>query len=771
MLPSKVDKPKKKRNRKCSVCVECRKKKIRCDRAQPCLNCVKAGLECLYVAPEGKEMLQPMLPTPKSVADETELTAQIKSLKKEVERLQAKNDQANSILDVKLSSIKKTTVLGTPESLIFHGPSSHFAPFFGQFTKYPLEIFMTKIYYETIIRESRQWLKTHDRTGNQLHKLYSGPVFTEEQLVEQINNIILPNVPAIQERLLYVQTDLNPLLYHAFMPMSMVLREFVTFFPESSTRFVPPRENYKYGYLALIVWLTYLAIIFTRYNSVKDRFLYKLTCDTQDLVDLGFTLIRHSNIMQNRTQVLLLVIVVIHSTLFDYNSTEIDIHGTLHGTTAYPVFQLLLNMCFQMGMHRDLNGSKDRVYVMRMPQETRNNSMSHWQCKSFWNYMQLMDATYSQSLGTPLLIDYNYCDGLSPLLFSLRHDQKWLDGLNLLRHNCKVMNSVHDISINEAVSMVDALIDYCKQNPIEAFQVNPSSSDINGGLAFMFHCKLIMLQSIQSICASLGFAIDAILQKPMAESQQEELMRVGRRVCELMIISGMTAIYHIKECFEGKTMFHMEPDGTLVIFFRSAFANCLESTLRLWSIVVISHLCNKTNFANDNPLFTDQPYPDRFLCPVEPWEGDITVALLEKALYGPTNVLSHSLVTTFINPEKVESFLPPLYNMVVKHRTLRESLDTFILLKLIIISIILMSNFDENLDAIRHGTFTADMLVSSTKEKMERFSKDVLDEKLQLNVADDDVQEMIASLFDTDVTPDAFSYELTNDPFNDLFTM
>lgn len=39
------------RNRIISSCLECRRRKLKCDRGQPCVNCVKGSRQCHFIAP------------------------------------------------------------------------------------------------------------------------------------------------------------------------------------------------------------------------------------------------------------------------------------------------------------------------------------------------------------------------------------------------------------------------------------------------------------------------------------------------------------------------------------------------------------------------------------------------------------------------------------------------------------------------------------------------------------------------------------------------
>lgn len=39
------------RNRMITSCLECRRRKLKCDKSHPCINCVKANRDCLFLAP------------------------------------------------------------------------------------------------------------------------------------------------------------------------------------------------------------------------------------------------------------------------------------------------------------------------------------------------------------------------------------------------------------------------------------------------------------------------------------------------------------------------------------------------------------------------------------------------------------------------------------------------------------------------------------------------------------------------------------------------
>ena len=87
------------RNRIISSCLECRRRKLRCDRGQPCTNCVKASRQCHFISPSFDAAAQARL-------------AEVKEKMGILERsLEEDIAQRNRIQIGSLSSKKSDTVL------------------------------------------------------------------------------------------------------------------------------------------------------------------------------------------------------------------------------------------------------------------------------------------------------------------------------------------------------------------------------------------------------------------------------------------------------------------------------------------------------------------------------------------------------------------------------------------------------------------------------------------------------------------------------------
>ncbi|KAM7209103.1 hypothetical protein V8F20_000712 [Naviculisporaceae sp. PSN 640] len=80
-------KPIRRRMRMITSCLECRRRKLKCNKSQPCTNCVKFSRECLYLGPKLDEASQLRL---------TEIKEKVGSLERQLERDVAKGSTSSS---------------------------------------------------------------------------------------------------------------------------------------------------------------------------------------------------------------------------------------------------------------------------------------------------------------------------------------------------------------------------------------------------------------------------------------------------------------------------------------------------------------------------------------------------------------------------------------------------------------------------------------------------------------------------------------------------
>ncbi|KAH7376038.1 fungal-specific transcription factor domain-containing protein [Plectosphaerella cucumerina] len=77
--------PIRRRMRLITSCLECRRRKLKCDKSQPCTNCVRFGRECLYLGPALDQASQVRL---------TEMKEKVGSLERQLERDVARSGKA-----------------------------------------------------------------------------------------------------------------------------------------------------------------------------------------------------------------------------------------------------------------------------------------------------------------------------------------------------------------------------------------------------------------------------------------------------------------------------------------------------------------------------------------------------------------------------------------------------------------------------------------------------------------------------------------------------
>ncbi|GJC91905.1 fungal specific transcription factor [Colletotrichum higginsianum] len=79
--PSPSTKPIRRRMRMITSCLECRRRKLKCNKSQPCVNCMKFSRDCVYLSPKLDEASQLRL---------TEIKEKVGSLERQLERDVAK---------------------------------------------------------------------------------------------------------------------------------------------------------------------------------------------------------------------------------------------------------------------------------------------------------------------------------------------------------------------------------------------------------------------------------------------------------------------------------------------------------------------------------------------------------------------------------------------------------------------------------------------------------------------------------------------------------
>lgn len=756
----KVSKP---RNRKYTSCLRCRSRKIKCDRQHPCSSCRRAGVECQFVAPEGKQMANDSLqanelivrldsPQPAPGRSPLDIQRQLNELRQELEMLKGSDSMRStnssasshtpelSLLDRPMPMLKKTIVSAKPSRMAFIGTTSRFCMLFFKPRSYYLLLLLG--FNQIMKKERRAWKQRHTRSNHAIKTFYDN-TDDEEAVIGRIRELVLPNIEAIHERLLYMQTDLNHLLYWDFVPIDMLLSLFSKYFHDGD--FHRPAKPYYYADVALITSIAYLVVIFTRYNSDKLKFKYELNCDSNDLVDLSITCLNVSEYRRKHTHQALLTLIVLRNALFAHDNSEV----AAEELNSYPIFQLTLDLCIQMGFHRDLDRNSNRRYITKRKDELRTRMLSTSDTKKVWNYMQFQDVAFSLSTGSPLLIDYHFCSALYPDVI-LAFKEKCQSIMTLFRQISYEVNGLPDLSLNQMAGLRDKLVSLTSTMPFSMFQPSFMNYAIDD-IAQMCKVKMMCLQIIQCLSASVGSGLEELIPNDggvmnHTENETEELTARNKVNFETLILSGCASLYHIKMICEGESIFGGEADNKYLIYFRDYFARIMGQAVIFWFSsalsAALSGLAHNEYFAEYATWY--DYIPDSSI-PV--YEGEVTLNVIESALYGKTDEhLRETLTQRLLTSPEVFDFFTSFYNAVAKNQCMRDSLDSFMMLKWLIACVMLLQTVNEN----KANGKTAELgqaILDKTEAKLKAFNLGILDERLQVDTDQTGLEKLFNTIF------------------------
>ncbi|VEU20982.1 DEKNAAC101831 [Brettanomyces naardenensis] len=781
----------KKRNRKFLVCAECRRKKIKCDRKQPCSHCIKAGLVCEFKAPNGSpcepievqdavegEMIEDSMDIDGSISSAVGpelaavdilmsgdpsggngtidgsplstppgLQAQIDELKQKLaqitERVQEDNARSSlpSILDVKLASLKRSGVACKPSRTVFVGPTSRYCLVFSR----PMFRYMISSLRNVMNDERRAWKKLHH--GSEHTPRFSADAIDEEVAVGLIQRLICSNYYAFQERLVYFQTNLNHLLYSSFVPMDVIHSLFLARFHDPDQNgvaiFSRPLKCYFYADISAIVSIVYLVVIFTRYNSQNDRFAHRLLIhDTDQLSSLALNLLNLSEYRRKKTQLALLTLIILRSALFVHDNPE----GANEEVNSYPIFQMSLDMSYQMGIHMDPDSINFYMFKDKLTMKARG--MSPIELRELWNYLQTEDAIYSFTMGTPILIRYDFCTGYKKKSHCFFEDKR-ADGVAILREIALEINSLKPICMRDVLRFIDKVTLYLYELPFKMFCVSDDDLD---DLANLCRLKLLFLQALQCLCRMIIIAVSDLYKSKSPVLQDKETVSLLNSLCEEMyreaLLAAASSLYIMRDICDGRTLFGNEKDGKYIVFFRDLLARGMGQGFILWFTCLLAKATKNaeliTELANE-PLLADYP-------PDSTFDEDVTVYTIEVALYhrytGKDAQYCESLSSKLVRSPTLMTFASSLYDVVSKNMVMRNSLDSFMILKLVIMWLYVLQTVQECENELDRKAMSVADIMAKTKEKVESgFNLGRLDENLKLNADEYQLEKVFDSMF------------------------
>ncbi|GMM27615.1 Oaf3 protein [Martiniozyma asiatica (nom. inval.)] len=458
---------KKKRNRITIVCTNCKKRKIKCDRKLPCIRCVQTGKSqtCSYTDfnLHSPQTIYQDLDSPNNDNNNdnnNDIDSNYKlftaALTDNLSILtNSSHDQSNQLEELKHQIIE----LGSVMENVQHGDKNNIASQLLKLFKskrkdsnklalydVPLPYF-NKSVIKTKPHETRingplmvassmggdgitnitlRWFKSlFDKSLKEW--TINKPIlkgFTSSEypfsIPENFEYLLAQNHRAISERIKYFFAHINNVLYSKLFPVELIDLIMVRLFifndnisrDKSSDEVenennikVLPQSKYMYINIALILSIVHTAEIFQRHDKMID-FKYKINLETDNLSQLCINLMAYADYKNSPTLNTVLALISMSYSTQLFNDWY---YPSFSNENGYGLFQDCLNLVYTMGYHRPkenyhvyIDNPNDEIcWDLHVQQITIIN---------IWNYLQRQDILFASVLGTPLLIDYNYCE-------------------------------------------------------------------------------------------------------------------------------------------------------------------------------------------------------------------------------------------------------------------------------------------------------------------------------------------------------------------------
>ncbi|VEU22166.1 DEKNAAC103208 [Brettanomyces naardenensis] len=686
----------KRRNRRLIVCVECRRRKLRCDRNHPCRNCLKAASNCEYRSREGTSLED---------VNVREILGGEGASRGDI------GDDSPSILDTKLTGISKSVIVSKPSRTIFLGALSSFLPILSR----PYFKSLLSEFEETMGKEKLKWKNSH-KPSHHAGIIVDGEA-DEVGTAEMVQRIICPNYYAFQERLIYFQNNLNGLLFGGFVPMGAVHSLFFSYFPtiDGQTQFNVPQKAHYYADISLITSLVYLVLIFTRYSSDGAKFRYQLVATADDLITLATTSLATSQFRRKKSQQAVLALILMRVNLFVYENSE----GELEEIESYPIFQMCLDLCYQVGLHADPDVTDTVIYKDRPAMKIR--LMTSLEVKQLWNYIQAEDAYYSAIIGTPLLINYHFCAKYwqkSNSFFDLQSEK----AVFLMRDLSSTINSCSPVSLRDILTLIDRILRFCHDLPAKLLRSETADLD---ELAHLCKLKLLLLQLVARLCRIVTVGISELRAQSLDEGEANMLGGLSKEMYRQSLIANACLLYHIKYICEGKSVFGPDGNGKYIVFFRDAFARSLAPCFVLWFTFLLPRVTRSPELVREMQQETMLP----FYPPEENgYRSDIDLPVLERALFhdyeNEKPELAEQICTKLLTSAELMKFVSSFYDVVGENEILKTSLDSFLTLRYVITWLYLVRMVEEFKDKLESRQMSLADIVGRVKVKIEQHFAD-----------------------------------------------
>lgn len=269
-------------------------------------------------------------------------------------------------------------------------------------------------------------------------------------IITKIKPFMIHNLKAIQERVEYFKTNLNFFIFGKLIPVQL-LESIINF--DLIYGHLKYSEKYKECYfeIALIFAIINISETFDKLNNTS-KYEFQLDNTFENLTDVCISLINMTNYKQRTNYVGLITFLMISYTSLIYNKNA---YTGLNREYIYPLLREHIGMLFQLGYHlnHDPNDSENVV------EKYRNFSIKKKDLWFLWNFYLQLDGEYSVRLGTPLLINDEFCEKFHLVDPTDPLEMKSMNYVSLVRDLAHLLNSKSGTNYGSILTFMDRVME------------------------------------------------------------------------------------------------------------------------------------------------------------------------------------------------------------------------------------------------------------------------------------------------------------------------
>lgn len=689
---SGISKAKHQRNRLTVVCTNCKARKIKCDRKEPCQNCIKSSLisSCCYVR-EKSDNHQKRNNENEHPNNESLLGVNCDSVETLINNGSSPSDvdsnastirhNEKSILDIKCEIVERRYVFLKPSRTQLR---NLYADAYVREEHTLVNTFILP--FKNLLNSARKrWKsKNFDKNFDLFNFNYNrNSQINNDYLNSTIERLICENYNAVLERLSYFQKELNKILFNSYIPMGVVQLIFHHYFcmKPHGVEFRKPKKNFEYIFISLITSIIELTNIFGRFEA--SQFNFRLPYQNNEFNEISVCLLNASNYTRKSSVFAVYTLLNLRLSLMIYGDAQ---SGGVANQNTYSFFQTAVNLCNVMGISID----QDRMsYIQRLnlTDETYKDigfvkDITSDQIKTLWNYIVVLDATYFISMTAPPMIDNRYYHGI------------YLGLCNCNKHLDDFVSTIRELSLTilkgEGVSLSELLNSILKINSLLAtfdsfndFSIIENSDDKWRTTKMKF--ELLDLLFSLNLYLNLLLKEKSLIKKYPAEvlnnKRNQEIISALKKEttlkCKLIYFIVMNSILNISV---------RNLNSKFLIYIREIFSTWLGIHTIIFIDIIIKEDMEYVKNKNDTLIDLYEGL-DNFRLPDAPVfdTKELEVALID------FNFLKYSKTLKFVEkssePKQMASFLTLIYGKAIQIPILFSDYRFFVMTKLSLITI------------------------------------------------------------------------------------